>query len=123
MPTMKKVTKPKLAAPKPITAEDVAIYHANKTEIDRLTKENDAISKRIKTQYEPDTYEVGDFVVELTKTIGTLNKAAFTRDYPVDEFPELYESVPSTEAIKNNLEDEREDYYTPVLRLSIKAKA
>jgi len=121
MPTLKKYTK--TAAPKPVTADDVAIYFANKEEIKKLTAENDAIAKRIKTQYEPDNYEVGNFIIELQQTIGVLNKGAFMHDFPADEFPELYEQVPATEAIKENLGDERADYYEPVLRLTIKPKA
>lgn len=107
----------------PITAEDVAEYNDIQQELARLTKRKDAIASRIKAQLEPNTYVFGDLAVELTKTIGTLNKSIFMHEYPSNEFPELYTQEPSTEAIKETFGEDRAEFYTPTLRLSIKPAA
>jgi len=105
-----------------VTAEDIARYDDIQSEIKRLTAEKDRIATLIKSQFEPGNYESGDYIVDLSKTIGTLNKVIFQHDFPLSEFPELYEQVPSTDAIKEYLGEERAEYYTPVLRLTVKPK-
>jgi hypothetical protein len=105
-----------------ITPELIENYDNLQTEIKRLEAEKDKIQAIIKRELEPGNYDAGNYTIDLTETIGTLNKPIFMRDYPEDEFPELYESVPSTEAIKRAFGDDRAEFYTPSLRLSIKPK-
>lgn len=101
---------------------DIAEYNDIQNEIKRLTERKNQLSIKIKTQIKPGNYSTDDYIIDLTQTIGTLNAPIFLRDFPASEFPELYEQTPSTEAIKLALGEDRKEYYTPTLRLSIKSK-
>lgn len=108
-----------------VTPDEVELYYELDKQIKDLTKQQNALKERIKKDFPPSDkpvvvdYNGETYIVNNAKTIGTLNKPLFIREYPPEDFPELYEAVPSTDKIKDAFEDSRADLYTSGSRLSI----
>lgn len=78
-------------------ANRIAIIHQ---QIDDLQAELAALQTQILQSHEPGTYQAGALTVTVKAGAKRLNLKLLAKDYPISDYPELYEDAISTKCVR-----------------------
>jgi len=107
-----------------LTASDIARMAELDEQIKASTAELTELKDRAKKQFKPGKYALEhdgeNYELDLTEKRGTLNKVLFQRDFPADDFGDLYQLEPNSAAVLEALGEDGQAYFGKTVALAIR---